>query len=320
MPMDPQIAALLEVMAAKGGKAIGEATVAEARAGAEDWVEYGGPGELVASVVDRYIPGPTADLPIRIYTPAGDGPFPAVVMFHGSGWVISNIDHADAPHRELANRSGCVVVAVNYQKAPEHKFPVPLDDCYAAAYWVVANAARLNVDPALVGVGGDSAGGNIAAASCIRARDEGGPAFAFQLLIYPAVDLFAPAGRYPSMLENAEGYLLTTAAMDWFYRQYLRDPAEAANPLVSPIRCSDLSALPAAIVITAELDPLRDEGEAYADRLAAAGVRTIKRRYDGMTHAFFWMTGSVDASHRLIADVAADIRRVLDPISPVTGG
>jgi acetyl esterase len=311
MPVDPQILALLDVMAATGAKPVGEATVAEARAASAAWVTYAGPGEPVAKVVDRYIPGPTADLHIRVYTPAGHGPFPALVMFHGSGWVLDNIDHADTPHRELANRSGCVVVAVNYQKAPEHRFPVPLDDCYAAACWVIEHAALLDVDPARIGIGGDSAGGNLATACCIRAREAGGPAFALQLLIYPAVDLYAPAGTYPSMTECADGYLLTAAGMEWFWARYLARPEEAADPLVSPIRCPDLSGLPPAIVVTAEYDPLRDEGEAYADRLVAAGVPTIKRRYDGMTHAFYWMTGSVDASHRLIADLGRDVRAVL---------
>jgi len=312
MPVDPQILALFDVMATAGPKPIGEATVAEARAAAAAWVTYAGPGVPVAGVADRYIPGPSADIHVRIYTPGGAGPFGALVLFHGSGWVISNIDHADAPHRELADRTGCVVVAVNYQKAPEHRFPVPLDDCYAAACWVVENAGSVDVDPARVGIGGDSAGGNLAAACCIRAREAGGPRFALQLLIYPAVDLFAPAGTYPSMTENAEGYLLTSAAMEWYWSQYLARPEDAADPLASPIRCLDLSGLPPAIVVTAEFDPLRDEGEAYAARLAAAGVPTIARRYDGMTHAFFWMTGSVDASHRLIADLGRDVRSILD--------
>ena len=309
MPLDPQVVRLLDIMAKAGGKPIGEATVAEARAASWDWIEYAGAPEDVARVIDRFIPGPTADLPIRVYTPAGTGPFPAIVMFHGSGWVVSNIDHADAPLRAFANRSGCVVVAVNYQKAPEHKFPVPLDDAYASACWVVDNAAALNIDPARVGVGGDSAGGTLATGCCIRARDAGGPAFALQLLIYPATD---HGFGYPSMTENAVGFMLTTEAVKWFWGQYLASPEDAANPLASPMRCRDLSGLPPAIVVTAEFDPLRDEGEAYADRLAAAGVPTIKRRYNGMVHAFFWMAGYVDGSKRLIDDLGRDVRSVLN--------
>lgn len=309
MPLDPQVQKVLDIMAAAGGKPIGEASVAEARAAAWGWLEFAGPGEPVAKVENRFIPGPTADLPVRIYTPAGKWPLPAIVAFHGSGWVISNIDHCDATHRELCNRSGCVVVAVNYQKAPEHKFPTPLNDCYAAVQWVVANAAALGIDPAKVGVGGDSAGGNLATAVCIRARDEGGPTIAFQMLVYPAVDCRFDT---PSMRENAEGYLLTTDAVKWFWGQYLAKPEDAANPLASPLRCADLSRLPPAIVVTAEFDPLRDEGELYADRLAAAGVPTIKRRYDGMVHAFYWMGGHVDGCHRLIADLGRDIQGLLE--------
>ena len=316
LPVDPQVLALLDMMAEAGGKPIGEATVAEARAGAWEWEKYTGGPEPVAQVVNRFIPGPTADLPIRIYTPEGKGPFPALVMFHGSGWVISNIDHADAPHRALANRSGCVVVAVNYQKAPEHKFPVALDDCHATTQWVIRNAALLNVDPARVGVGGDSAGGNLATAVCIRCRDDGGPPLAFQLLIYPVTD---HSLAYPSMVENAEGYLLTTAAVRWFWAQYLERPEDGLNPLASPMLCKDLSGLPPAIVVTAEFDPLRDEGEAYADRLTAAGVPTIKRRYDGMVHAFFWMSGCVQRSRQLIDDLGADLRTLLGRSEARTG-
>jgi acetyl esterase len=308
MPLHPQVRQVLDIMAAAGGRPVGEASVAEAREGAFGWPAFTGPGERVARVVDRFIPGPTADLPIRVYTPEGEGPFPAIVAFHGSGWVVGNIDICDAPHRELANRSGCVVVAVNYQKAPEHKFPVALDDCYAAACWVVANASALGVDPALVGVGGDSAGGNLAAACCLRARDHDGPRFAFQMLIYPATDL---AGDYPSRRENADGYMLTMAGMTWFFAQYLNSPEEARNPWASPMAAADLAGLPPAVVVTAEFDPLRDEGEAYADKLAAAGVPTIKRRYDGMIHGWYWMGGYVEAAHVLIADLGRDIEALL---------
>jgi acetyl esterase len=308
MPIDPEVQSVLDRMAAAGGKPIEESTVAEARAAAWGWLDYTGAPEPVANVVDRFIPGPTADIPIRIYTPHGTGPFPAVVMFHGSGWVLSNIDHADAPHRALANRAGAIVVAVNYQKAPEHKFPIGLDDCTAATRWVFNNAAALGVDPTRVGVGGDSAGGNIAAAIALRFRAEGQPKLAFQMLVYPATD---GGFDFRSMHENSEGYLLTASAVRWFWGHYLNDPAEVDNPLVSPLRAPDLSGLPPAIVVTAEYDPLRDEGEAFADRLAAAGVATIKRRYDGVVHAFFWMSGAVTASRRLIDDLGRDIRAIL---------
>lgn len=315
MPLHPDAAALLREMADLGGKPVEESTPAEARAGSWDWLRWVGEAESVASVAHRFIPGPTADLPVRIYTPEGDGPFPALVYFHGSGFTVGNIEIADAPHRALANSTGCVVVAVNYQKAPEHKFPVPFDDAYASVIWVQAHAAELLVDPALVGVGGDSAGGNLAAATCLRTRDEGGPDVAFQLLLYPTTDR-----RFdlPSMVENADGYMLTTAAMQWFWDQYLTDPSEADNPYACPMRAPDLSGLPPAVVITAEYDPLRDDGEAYAERLRQAGVPVVVRRYEGMIHGFFWTSGVVAGSRRLLHDLSVDVRDLLRAGTPRT--
>jgi acetyl esterase len=304
----PEVQALLLAMERAGGKPLEECTPAEARAAAWDWLQWVGEPEPVAYVDNRFIPGPTADLPARIYTPEGTGPFPALVYLHGSGWTISNIEVADAPHRALANRTGCVVVAVNYQKAPEHKFPVPLDDCYAAVQWVHVNAGDLDIDPALIGVGGDSSGGNLAAAVCLKSRDQRGPRIAFQLLVYPAIDY-----RFdlPSMVENAEGYALTTRGMRWFWDQYLPDSISASNPLACPIRATDLSNLPPAVVVTAEYDPLRDDGEAYAERLREAGVRLISRRYAGMIHGFFWTSGVVSGSTQLFADLGRDVRELL---------
>jgi acetyl esterase len=307
MTLDPDMARVLELMARAGGRPVETSTVAEARAGAWSWMNYTGDPDDVASVVDRYIPGPTADLPIRIYAPSGTGPFPALVMFHGSGWVISNIDHADTAHRALANSSGSIVVAVNYQKAPEHKFPVPLFDAYASVEWVAANAAALGIDPTRIGVGGDSAGGNLAAAVCLLARERKNVEISVQLLVYPATHYGA---CYPSLTENAEGYLLTRAAVDWFWKQYLPNPADGSNPLASPMLAEDLGGLPPAIVVTAEYDPLRDEGEAYAARLAEAGVPTVSRRYAGAVHAFMWMLQHVPASRALIDDLGRDLRRV----------
>ena len=188
MPVDPQIQALLNEMEAAGAKPFEELTVAEARAAAWSFAPLQGEPEEVASIEHTFIPGPNGELPVRIYTPAGAGPFPGLVYFHGSGWVVLNIAICDTTMRALANSTGCVVVAVNYQKAPEHKFPVPFNDAWAGLVWTAAHAADLNVDPARIAVGGDSAGGNLAAAVAIKARDEGGPALAFQLLIYPATE------------------------------------------------------------------------------------------------------------------------------------
>lgn len=308
MPLDPQAQAVLDVLAAGGGEPVEEATLEESRRGHYVWLDLAGEPEDVARIDHRFVVGPTADLPVRVYTPEGEGPFPGIVYFHGSGWVVGNIETADTGTRALANRTGCVVVAVNYQKAPEHPFPVPLDDCYAATQWVVDNAESLGIDPARIGVVGDSAGGNLAAAVCLKARDEGGPRLAFQVLVYPALDR-----RFdlPSMVENAEGYLLTSANMRWFWDQYLPDEEAAADPLACPMRAASLAGLPPAIVLTAEYDPLRDDGELYAAALEDAGVPVVLRRYDEQLHGFLWMSRYVDASRRLLDDIGDDVRRVL---------
>jgi acetyl esterase len=308
MPLESDVSALLDTMNAAGGKPPEESTVAEVRAGAWDWLGLVGEPEPVARVEHRFIPGPTADLPIRIYTPEGEGPFPGLVFFHGSGWTISNIELTDTPHRALANRTGCVLVAVNYQKAPEHKFPVPFDDAYGATCWVAEHAAEFDIDPEGIGVGGDSAGGNLAAAVCLKARDQGGPSLSFQLLAYPAIDY---RFDFASSVENAQGYMLTTTTTKWFWDQYLTDPSDADNPFACPVRADNHAGLPPAIVVTAEYDPIRDDGETYAQCLADAGVPVIRRRYDGMVHGFLWMSGVVEGSRRLIDDLGDDVRTIL---------
>ena len=305
MPLDPQAAALIDQARRDGALPVAELTVAQARAAGFDELAQAGTPEAVFSVTDRYIPGPTADLHVRIYRPAPNGPLPAVIYLHGSGWVVGTIDNADTAVRAFANRSGCVFVAVNYQKAPEHPYPAALDDTYATVEWLHANAAALGIDPARIGVAGDSAGGNLAAAVTLRARDQQGPAIAHQLLIYPALDC---AFDTPSYRENATGYLLERDDMRWFYRHYLPDPALADDPLVSPLRASDLSRLPRALVITAEFDPLRDDGERYAERLREAGVQARLTRYDGMIHGFAFMSGVLARTQELFAEVGAELR------------
>ena len=236
---------------------------------------------------------------------AGPGPFPILVFFHGGGFVIGDLDSMDAPCRALANRAGCLVVSVDYRRAPEHKFPTATEDCYAAVRWVAENAASLNGDSARIAVGGDSAGGNLAAVVALMARDRGGPPLRYQLLIYPATNHdFTTA----SCQENAEGYFLTTADSRWFWSQYLRDENDAANPYASPLRAEDLSGLPPALIITAEYDPLRDEGEAYAERLRQAGVAAEAKRYDGMIHGFFQMGAVIDRGKQAIEDAAQALR------------
>jgi acetyl esterase len=309
MPLDPQAQELLREMEEAGTPPFEEMTVMQARqTAATAFASLQGEPEDVAAVADRFVTGPTADIPVRIYTPQGHGPFPALVYFHGSGWVILNIDACDTAVRALANRTRCVVVSVNYQKAPEHKFPVPFDDAFAATRWVVDHASELGIDPELVGVAGDSAGGNLAAAVCLKARDEGAPALAYQLLVYPATDY---GWDKPSAIENEEGYLLQRASMRWFWGHYLTSDSEGANPYVSPLRAPSLAGLPPAFVITAEFDPLRDDGRLYADRLHEAGVPVKYRCYDGMIHGFFWMLGALDQARSLMNEVGQEVRQAL---------
>jgi len=240
----------------------------------------------VASVEDRVIPGPAGDLPVRIYTPDGDGPRPVIAYFHGGGFVFCSIDTHDGTVRRLANATGAVVVSVEYRLAPEHCFPAAVEDCYAATVWTHGYASEVGADPHQLVVAGDSAGGNLAAVVAQMARDRGAPPIAFQVLVYPVIDAGCDSSSYT---ENAQGYFLEKADMQWFWSQYLGAGADGADPLASPCRAADLSRLPPAFVITAEYDPLRDEGEGYADALQAAGVPVTMRRYDGMIHGFVSM-------------------------------
>ncbi|MDQ1487946.1 MAG: acetyl esterase [Actinomycetota bacterium] len=304
MPLDPQVQGLLAQMQEAGMPPFEAMTVGEARQAAWAFVGLQRSPEDVASVSHRYIPGPTAELPVRIYTPEGEGPFPVIVYYHASGWVILNVEVCDPTLRRLANSTGCVVVAVNYQKAPEHKFPVPFDDSWATLCWVAENAAELNVDPSRLVVAGDSAGGNLAAAVCLKARDEGGPSVAYQVLIYPATNYGFDT---PSYNQNAEGYLVQRESMRWFWDHYLADPSQGDDWRASPLR-ADLTGLPPTLVVTAEFDPLRDDGKLYADRLREAGVDVRYTNYEGMIHGFYWMDGVIEEAKRLHDDIAMEVR------------
>ncbi len=260
------------------------------------------PAAPVATVEDRPIPGPAGEIPVRIYTPAGSAPFPVLVWFHGGGWVLGTLDGSDHVARELANAANCVVVSVDYRLAPEHSFPAAPDDCEAAYAWVLANAARLGGDPARVAVGGDSAGANLAAVVSLRARKQGTRPPVFQLLVYPVTDHnFAR----PSYLANGDGYMLTTLAMRWFWDAYVPVVEQRTHPDASPLHAADLSGLPPALVITAEFDPLCDEGEAYAELLRQAGVQVTLTRYDGMIHGFFVQFPAIDKGREAVRQSAA---------------
>lgn len=301
MPLDEDMKQILGLIAPAGAPALTDFTVEQARANMGAIMVAPPEPEPVGRVENRTFPGPGGDVPIRIYTPAGAGPHPALVYFHGGGWVLCNLETHDGTCRSLCNQAGCVVVSVDYRLAPENKFPAGLEDCHAATKWVADHAAELGVDPNRIAIGGDSAGGNLTACVALVARDRGGPRFVHQLLIYPVIDAKFDT---PSYRENAEGYFLTRGAMQWFWNHYLRSEADAANPYAAPVRAKDLAGLPPATVLTAEFDPLRDEGEAYGKKLREAGVATRIERYDGLIHGFFGM-GAVVAKARAAVGVAA---------------
>ncbi|MGH7788401.1 MAG: alpha/beta hydrolase [Candidatus Binatia bacterium] len=304
MPLDPQAQALLDQLAAMGGKSLSSMPVAEARQMMEMLSAMRGSEVAIETVGDRRVPGPRGDIPVRVYQPKGSG-LPVLVYFHGGGWVLGGLETHDGVCRSLAAGAGCAVVSVDYRLAPEHKFPAAAEDCYAATQWVAAHAAEIGADAKRLAVGGDSAGGNLAAVVAQMARDRQGPSVIFQLLVYPATDA---AFDTPSYHENAEGYLLTTQDMRWFWNHYLNSPADAENPIASPLRARSLAGLPPALVITAEFDPLRDEGELYGRRLDDAGVHTKVSRYDGMIHGFFGMGMLIDKAKAAVQEAVGTLR------------
>ena len=305
MPLDPQAKALLDAMPPMPDSS--SLDLALVRAGMEQGPFAGDP-EPVAKVENRTIPGPAGEIPVRVYTPAGSRPFPGLVFFHGGGFVMCSLDSHDGQCRSLANAAGCVVVSVDYRLAPEHPYPAAPEDCYAATLWVARNGSELGIDTARLAIGGDSAGGNLTAVTALRARDRGGPRLRFQLLVYPVTDF---AFETPSYRENGEGFFLTEGMMRWFWGHYLDAPDRGAEPYASPLRAADLSGLPPGLCITAEYDPLRDEGEAYAVRLREAGVDVRTSRYDGMFHGFFGMGAQVDKARVAIAEAGAALRAAL---------
>ncbi len=260
--------------------------------------------EAVAGVVQRSIPGPGGWIALRIYRPEGAGPHPAMLYLHGGGMVFGGLDMTDRFCRAITNSGRCVVVSVDYRLAPETKYPGPLEDVYEALQWLSGSAVELTVDPRRIGVGGFSAGGNLAAAVALLSRDRAGPAIAFQLLVMPTLD---PGCDSSSMREFAAGPVLTQADIRWFWGHYLRRPEDATDPYVSPLAADDLRGLPPAFIVTAGCDPLYAEGEAYAERLTAAGVEVTARRYDGMPHGFLGFV-TLDAAKRAMTDIGEAIR------------
>jgi acetyl esterase len=309
MPLDPQVQQLLDQMAAAAVAPLEEQSVEVARSTMAVMAALA-VGPEVGSVEDFTVTTGLGPVPVRLYRPPSPaaGPLPLLVWFHGGGWVIGDLTSADPTARDLCVQSGALVASVDYPLAPEHPFPAPPEACFEVTRWLAGHAADLGADPRRLAVGGDSAGANLAAVTAVVARDRGGPDLVFQLLVYPVTDCL---GSYPSVKDNGEGYLLTNSAMIWFGQHYLPEGTDPKDPLASPIYTSDLADLPSALVITAEFDPLRDEGEAYGKRLEQAGVPVTTSRYDGMVHGFFSMTGVLDAGRHAMAEAAAAVRLAL---------
>ncbi|MEU6478202.1 alpha/beta hydrolase [Streptomyces sp. NPDC047017] len=271
-----------------------------------------GPGRAVARVGDRSVPGPPGapEVPVRVYEPVVDGGTarPVVVFFHGGGWVLCDLDTHDGLCRELAVRTGAVVVSADYRRAPEHRFPAAAEDACAVTAWVAAHAERLGCDPGRLAVAGDSSGGNLAAAVALMARDRGGPPIAAQLLVYPVLDHRMATASYRAY---ATGFFHTTAHTRWYWEQYLADAGDGAHPYASPGLASDLGGLPPTVLVLPECDPLRDDALAYAERLVAAGAAPRVRVWPGTFHGFLGLGGLLPEADRALAEAAGALREVL---------
>ena len=302
MPIDPQAKAVADRLGA--GLDISKLDPVVARK-TTDVLARGRERVAVDRVEDRIVPGPDGEIPVRVYTPEESAPVPALVYFHGGGFVYCSIETHDVLCRQLARDAGCAVISVEYRRAPEHTYPAAPEDCYAATRWVAERAAEIGVDPARIAVGGDSVGGNLAAVVALMARDRGGPGLRQQLLIYPVTNHAFDTASYR---ENAEGLLLTRQMMQTFWGYYLERESDGGDAYASPLRAPNLSGLPRAYVVTAEFDPLRDEGAAYAERLRRAGVAVTHAHYSGMIHGFFDMFETIDRSRDACAEAVEALR------------
>jgi len=303
MPLDPQALAFFEAARAQGLPRLDEMTPQEARAGSEELVALIGPGPAVEHVEDVAIPVAGAEILARRYRPAGA--HGTIVWLHGGGWVLGDIAVSDSMCRILAESSRSSVLSIGYRLAPEHRFPVPLEDCFAALCWAGEN------EPGPLVVGGDSAGGNLAAVCALRARDRGGPALAAQLLVYPVTDTDLTTPSYIQHGSDELPLLLGTREMAWFFSHYVRSDADRSNQEVAPLRASNLSGLPPAIVVVAEYDPLRDDSTRYAERLAQAGVDVTILTYDDQPHGFFSFVNAFPTGNKAVASVGAWVRELI---------
>jgi acetyl esterase/lipase len=309
MALHPQCKAFLDMLAAAGGPGLNELPLDEARKVPYRMIELGGPEEPVAQVDARTLPG-LVQIPVRVYRPSAAQDLPALMYFHGGGFVICNLDTHDRICRMLANASGCVVVSVDYRLAPENKFPAAVEDAYSATRYVAEHGSEFGIDPRRIAVGGDSAGANLATVVAMMARERGGPGLKFQLLIYPVTDFTEHATQ--SERDYGHGYFLEEVQMDWFADQYFATRADRYSPYASPSKASDVRGLPPAMVITGECDPLRDQGEAYAEKMRSAGVAVVLKRYEGMIHPFVSLAGIVDAGRDAINESASAVRQALN--------
>ena len=304
MPLDNQAKSVLEQRA--GANLPPTDTISPAQARVNSRLRPPVVGPNVAKEEDKLVTGFDGKLTARIFTPEGPGPFPVLVWFHGGGWVIGDLDRSDGVCRSMCSSANCIVVSVDYRLAPETKFPGPVEDCYEATKWVYENASSFNGDQEKILVGGDSAGGNLAAAVSIMAKDRNTPKIIFQVLVYPVI---AKDFTTQSYKDNGESYGLTEDTMVWFWDQYMKHEDDADNPYAAPIKNKHPEGLPEAFLLTAGYDPLKDEGEAYAKFLNNASVKTEYICYEGMIHGFFGMIDDVDAAKRAIFDVANAIKK-----------
>jgi acetyl esterase len=309
-PVDAEVATLFELLERmSGGVTLADGTPEEARRGMELMAAAAPRPEHPVPNEDSTIPGPAEAIPIRLYRPlAAEAAPPLVVFFHGGGFVLGSIATHDALCQRLCSGLGAIIVSVEYRLAPEHPYPAGVEDAWAATRWAGDNASALGADPDRLVLAGDSAGATLAAVSARRARDRGGPPIALQVLAYPATDL---TGSQASILENANAPGLRMDDLAWFGRLYLPDPARAAEPDASPLATPDLAGLAPAIIYTAGHDPLRDDGERYAERLRAAGVEVCYRCFDTLVHGFLSLDGVASAPTAAMEDLLADIRQAL---------
>ena len=304
MPLDPQVKNLLQQLDQMRLPPLSSLEPVQARELTAQLRGRDLRSQVVAGVENRTIRGANGDIPVRVYTPDNSTIKPVLVYFHGGGWVLGDLDVADGLCRSIANGAGYVVVSVDYRLAPEYKFPAAVEDAYAATSWVAKNAAALNADPTRIVVGGDSAGGNLAAVVSLMARDKGSPSLIYQLLIYPVTKYGFDTQSYRKYGQG--GFGLTKDEMVWFWHHYLASDADGQNPYVSPLLapCHDL---PPACIIIAEYDVLRDEAEAYAARLQKAGVPVQLLRYDGMIHNFVGLASVLDRGKQALLEIAAQL-------------